>query len=357
MLAKNLTSNTLVADLVSVDQVLVGGTTTFRDNYEILQARLQNQTATPGVTRFDGVVAADSFPPITSIVMDSSNFNILTPITALSFTGNLLSTGTILATQLTQTVPSLAPNSFTGLNVGAALSGSGGVNMVFGRASTTNNAGVIQWDLTNSRINISNVNVSATQIRVSTTEVNMVGACLDSLSNPYQGIRNSSTVTLNIGSGLFSSTLSIPASNLRQVFLSLSNIKYTAANAYLTLQAGTGSTWITTTAGTYNGITTSQGLAVDVWTNTSLAGILLTAPTTSVTAEHFVTVKLTRLEVVGSRQTWVVTVFAGCSNVANLYSTGSGSLLMQTAGATTLSSLRLLSVGGITTGFANLYVA
>jgi hypothetical protein len=158
---------------------------------------------------------------------------------------------------------------------------------------------------------------------------------------------------LNIPIGLYSSTLSIPSTNLRQVFLTLTQIKFSVANSYLELQAGQ-STFINATAGTYNGITSTRaGTTNVVWANT---GMVLNTPAV-VTAEFYITIKMVRLESVGGRQAWSVNILSGSSNTSNVYSSGSGCLLMQTSGNTSLTTLRLLSNLGITTGYANLYVA
>jgi hypothetical protein len=181
----------------------------------------------------------------------------------------------------------------------------------------------------------------------------MTGTVLDELGNPYQGIRNSATKTLNIATGLYSATFTIAITNVRQVFLSLTQIKYSVANAYSFLQIGQGTVFITG-SGYYNGVLTEQQNVNTVWTNT---GIILTPTYASTTAEHYLTVKLTRLGPIGGRTAWAVNLQGGCSNFANAYYSGSGFIQMQSSGLTTLSSLRILSQGSTMTGYGNLYVA
>lgn len=333
MLCQQVTAQTVNASLVSVGDLKYTGNPDWDGDFQLLTSRTQYQTATPGSTTFAG-----SINVLGSIVVGA-----LTSPTS-SFTSTVTVTGSIIAPQGTCAMLSGASNSYAGLQLLSPSTTATALSLIWGRANSANNIGVLQWDVTNTRAVIG-VAQAGNFIQINSTAVNHNGIALNAAGGVYLPIRNATSVAFTLTAGQTSTAVTIPTTNYREVFITIRSCSYSVLGLPLSLQCGQGTSYLSA-AGSYQGI--SEGTSNNtIWA--SGVGIDIHDQITAISEPVTTTMKLTLAGVVGGQQAW--TVWIQSAGDANLeYSAGSGIVMFQAATITTLSSVRLKNTTGTCTG-------
>jgi hypothetical protein len=351
MINKHLSANITTAELVSVQDFILNGDANLVDNYNTLKSRTANQSATPGTTTFTGLITATSFPALTLVNVETSSFNTLSPISTLTFTGSLGSTGTITATQLTT---NMTGSTAVGCSLVAPSSSTSTIGFLWGRATSTNNSAVYQWDANNTRCVLSLASNFTSQWRLSQTEVNVIANTIQTETGLYYNpIRNNTTGTFNFSGTSTSSTLTVPA-NTRLVYIHIWDFTSTAGDVLLQMQVGQGSVWNTSSpANQYNGVIVGGTGASDViaWQSDSA---FVTKQNSSIRT-YLINIQLTYVGIgADGYEVWSMRSQCCDTVTAGGYSAESaGTLIMKTPSATTLTSIRFrtfVGAGGTKTG-------
>jgi hypothetical protein len=341
VLAQDFTCRSVTSELISVGDLILNDNGNIYNNWKVLESRIQNQSATPGVTNFNG---SFSCPIVFTNVIGVRSTS------SVNFQGTVTVGGAVQAPTASCTMLANATAQFIGLRMLAASSTTGAVSMIYGRDVTTNNSATFQWDISNTRANISLTGNTTNQIQISSTAVNFTNRCSNPSGDPYKAIQTLATVSFSLTAGQATSTILIPSTGgttlsiqqIKQIVVTIRNVTYTVAGLPLSLQLGL--------QGFFNapygeGITEGNG-NVTIWASNSGAYIhdLITANTPVTT--------VMRLSWAGQAATnsyWSVQQFAsGFGNTQ--YSVGGGYLIAPDLGNNTQIGIRLQNTTGTCTG-------
>lgn len=345
MFASDLTLVTLDSSLLSVSDIVINGDPSLADNIIVLKSRLEHQNATSGVTTFRGTLSTTTFLGLTTVNVGSITSPTVSPKNNLflSFTGALVVTGTLTTTYMALLMPNNLTTSYVPITALTALAISGNIAINMGRDKTvSNNSMQIQWDASNLNTNLQLTNTSTGAIKINSTQSNFLGTVVDNNTNPYKpsvGLGYSSFTGVAGPNTSNTKSLSTYNTNPREFFVYFANVTHSAGiTVPITLQVGQSSTYMSATAGVYEGNTNGDAAVTKLWTT---AGIDVWDTSIVLNSGMDTTIKFSYMETVsGSGQLWTVSIWGGSSGTDNQYLYGSGRIQMPLA-TPTITSVRM----------------